>query len=101
MKPELEGRGIGRALLRQVTAELREQADWLLGGSQLLPDAAVERTDERLASLEERLARLEEGRLPEIAASLAALREEIRPIQSALQIALPVRRTIARLRGRG
>jgi hypothetical protein len=67
------------SLLRQVAAELREQADWLLGGPATMPQPIAERIDARLARMEEQLAQLEKGHPPEEAANLI-----VSPMQRAL-----------------
>jgi Methyltransferase domain len=100
-------------LLKRMVLELREQADCLLGGPALATEpglgASAPWTDAgplsgseaRLGAIEARLRRISEAQLPDIAASLGAAQEDLRPVRSALESLLPVRRAIARMRGRG
>lgn len=107
------------ALLRQVLLELREQTDWLVD-SPPAPNslARLEAIDARLAqitergppvpdptarldAIEARLAQIAEVTLPPISSSAAEARAALRPARALWRRLLPLRRVVARLRGRG
>ena len=95
-------------LLRRMVLEQREQIELLLGPSPQ-PAPPVPEGD-RLGAIEAKLRHLQEAQLPAIAAELGATRaalapvqgllEELRPVGAAMTAMLPVRRAIARMRGR-
>ncbi|WP_020504451.1 methyltransferase domain-containing protein [Lamprocystis purpurea] len=88
-------------LLKGIAAELREQANWLLDDSavQNLDSPIILEGSARLDRLEASLA-AGEARSAGLETSLVALQEGLRPVQSLLAALLPMRRMIARLRGR-
>ncbi len=106
------------ALLRQVLLELREQTDWLVDSPPVpKPSARLEAIDAkppqiternpplpdptaRLDAIEARLAQIAEVTLPPIAASAAETRAALRPARGVWRRLLPLRRVVARLRGR-
>lgn len=101
-------------LLRRMVLEQREQIDLLLGpsaGASAPPAPAPPAPGgDRLGAIEAKLRHLQEAQLPAIAAELGATRaalapvrdllEELRPMGAAMTAMLPVRRAIARMRGR-
>ncbi|MEN0077147.1 MAG: hypothetical protein AAGC69_22370, partial [Paracraurococcus sp.] len=104
-------------LLRRMVLEQREQIDLLVGpsvgpstGASALPPPPSAPGEDRLGAIEAKLRHLQEAQLPAIAAELGAtlaalapvrdLLEELRPMGAAMTAMLPVRRAIARMRGR-
>jgi SAM-dependent methyltransferase len=90
-------------LLKQTLLELREQTDWLLPPAPPPPveaPAAPRGLEDRLSAIEDRLIEIGGRQLPGIAARTGAIAEAVAPLRSALDTLLPLRRTIARLRGR-
>lgn len=91
-------------LLKRMVLEQRDQIECLLA------TGAPPSVESRLDALEARLHRMQESQLPAIAAELGATRaalqpmlaalDELRPVGAAMEAMLPVRRTIARMRGR-
>lgn len=83
------------ALLRQVLLDLREQTDWVVDSPPVADPIA------RLASIEAMLVQIAEVTLPPISSSAAETRAALRPARALWRRLLPLRRVVARLRGRG
>lgn len=104
--PSVEAREARRLeLLKCMVLELREMVDCLDEPSAVPmrspAQPAPAGTEARLDAMEARLRSIGDVQLPAIAASLGAVQEAFRPIHSALEALLPVRRAIARVRRRG
>jgi len=92
------------ALLREMLIEQRAQTDWLVGqpppaSAPVRPPPKREPLDERLAAIEARLCDITE-QLPPLVETAAWTRTALRPMRAAWRRALPLRRVVARLRGR-
>ena len=89
------------ALLREMLLELREQTDWMIDASAPASAAAPMDLPARLDAIDARLRTLAEETLPPIALSAAEARAALRPARAAWRRLLPLRRVVARWRGRG
>lgn len=94
------------ALLQRMVEESREASDWLLDYRARTPAVAQQQLLDRLAALEALLrdtrAKLDDasGKLDEVRDTAAWLRTALRPARAAWRGLLPLRRVVARARGR-
>ncbi|GGC36232.1 hypothetical protein GCM10011504_13250 [Siccirubricoccus deserti] len=88
-------------LLKAALLEVRAQTDWMVAP---VPAPAAPPPSEplgpRLEAIEARLRVISESQLPEIATTAAWARQAMRPARAAWRQIMPLRRLVARLRGR-